>query len=161
MLDQYLDGVIAQYIYEKAEISYEKELTQSRARLEYYEKQSEQEYDLRKRLNEFRKILQKNEVLEEFDRSVFESVIEKVIIGGYDKDGNAVPYKITFIYKTGFKDEFDNAKKRFGKRKTAKDAVEKLSSSADKMCSNARDKLEALYSESGLNTYVPFRRGKK
>lgn len=152
LLDQYLDGVIAQDIYEKAEISYEKELTQSRARLEYYEKQSEQEYNLRKRLNEFRKILQKNEVLEEFDRSVFESVIEKVIIGGYDKDGNAVPYKITFIYKTGFKDEFDNAKKRFGKRKTAKDAVEKLNSSADKMCSNARDKLEALYSESGLDT---------
>lgn len=152
LLDQYLDGVIAQDIYEKAEISYEKELTQSRARLEYYEKQSEQEYNLRKRLNEFRKIHQKNEVLEEFDRSVFESVIEKVIIGGYDKDGNAVPYKITFIYKTGFKDEFDNAKKRFGKRKTAKDAVEKLNSSADKMCSNARDKLEALYSESGLDT---------
>lgn len=133
-------------------LKYEKELTQSRARLEYYEKQSEQEYNLRKRLNEFRKILQKNEVLEEFDRSVFESVIEKVIIGGYDKDGNAVPYKITFIYKTGFKDEFDNAQKRFGKRKTAKDAVEKLSSSANKMCSNARDKLEALYSESGLDT---------
>lgn len=69
------------------------------------------------------------------------------------KDGNAVPYKITFIYKTGFKDGFDNAKKQFGKRKTAKDAMEKLGASVDKMCSNVSDKLEALYSESSLNTW--------
>lgn len=55
-------------------------------------------------------------------------------------------------YKTGFKDGFDNAKKQFGKRKTAKDAMEKLGASVDKMCSNVSDKLEALYSESSLNT---------
>lgn len=30
--------------------------------------------------------------------SVFESVIEKVLIGGYDEDGNLDPYKITFSY---------------------------------------------------------------
>ena len=152
LLDKYLSGMIAQDIYEEAEISYEKELTQNRAKLNYYEKQSEEECNLRRRLNEFRKSLKNNGVLEEFDRAVFESVIEKVIIGGYDKDGNAVPYKITFIYKTGFKDGFDNAKKQFGKRKTAKGAMEKLGTSVDKMCSNVSDKLEALYSESSLNT---------
>lgn len=147
-----MSGMIAQDIYEEAEISYEKELTQNRAKLNYYEKQSEEECNLRRRLNEFRKSLKNNGVLEEFDRAVFESVIEKVIIGGYDKDGNAVPYKITFIYKTGFKDGFDNAKKQFGKRKTAKNAMEKLGASVDKMCSNVSDKLEAVYSESSLNT---------
>lgn len=155
LLDKYLSGIIAQDIYEETELSYEKELTQNRAKLNYYEKQSEEECNLRrrlKRLNEFRKCLENNGVLEEFDRAVFESVIEKVIIGGYDKDGNAVPYKITFIYKTGFKDGVDNAKKQFGKRKTAKGAMEKLGVSVDKMCSNVSDKLEALYSESSLNT---------
>lgn len=43
-------------------------------------------------------------------------------------------------------------KKQFGKRKTAKGAMEKLGASVDKMCSNVSDKLEALYSESSLNT---------
>ena len=47
--------------------------------------------------------LTQNQVLEEFDRAVFESIVEKVIVGGYDDDGNADPYKVTFIYKTGFK----------------------------------------------------------
>lgn len=38
-------------------------------------------------------------VLDVFDRDVFESIIEKVIVGGYDKDGNPDPYKLTFVLK--------------------------------------------------------------
>ena len=45
----------------------------------------------------------------------FESIIEKVIVGGYDENGEKDPYKITFIYKTGFTNGIGNAKKRFGK----------------------------------------------
>lgn len=37
-----------------------------------------------------------------FDRNVFESVVDKVIIGESLDDGNSNPYKLTFIYKTGF-----------------------------------------------------------
>ena len=32
----------------------------------------------------------------------FESIVEKVIAGGYDDEGNADPSMITFVYKTGF-----------------------------------------------------------
>ena len=53
-------------------------------------------------VEDFKKALSQNEVLQEFDRGIFESIIEKVIVGGYDEDGNKDPYKITFIYKTGF-----------------------------------------------------------
>jgi len=35
--------------------------------------------------------------LKEFDRVVFESVIEKIIIGGYNSDGLEYPLKITFV----------------------------------------------------------------
>ena len=55
------------------------------------------------------------DVLEEFDRGIFESIIEKIIVGGYDENGEKDPYKITFIYKTGFTNGIGNAKKRFGK----------------------------------------------
>ena len=30
---------------------------------------------------------------------MFESIVEKVIVGGYDEDGNPTPYKLTFILK--------------------------------------------------------------
>jgi len=33
---------------------------------------------------------------------VFESIVEKVIIGESDENGNANPYKLTFVYKTGY-----------------------------------------------------------
>lgn len=33
--------------------------------------------------------------------SIFESIVEKVFIGEFDEEGNANPYKLTFVYKTG------------------------------------------------------------
>ena len=38
-------------------------------------------------------------VLDEFDRIVFESIVEKVIVGGFDEAGNPAPYKLTFVLK--------------------------------------------------------------
>src|SRR5699024_11261861 len=42
----------------------------------------EEEKDIKKRLLAFKKVLEQNEVIETFDRYVFESVVEKVIVGG-------------------------------------------------------------------------------
>jgi len=52
-----------------------------------------------------RKMLNEAPVLKKFDRKDFESIVEKVIVGGYDDDGNADPSMITFVYKTGFEDK--------------------------------------------------------
>ena len=52
-----------------------------------------------------RKLLSEAPILKEFDRNVFESIVEKVIVGGYDDEGNADPSMITFVYKTGFEDK--------------------------------------------------------
>lgn len=49
-------------------------------------------------------MLERKEVLKEFDRYVFESIVEKVIVGEIDENGNVDPYKLTFVYKTDFKD---------------------------------------------------------
>ncbi|MCL2841397.1 MAG: hypothetical protein FWE05_11575 [Defluviitaleaceae bacterium] len=57
---------------------------------------------LKKRLAEFKTVLEQNEVMNEFDPTVFENMIEKIIIGEVDEQGNKNPYKITFIFKTGY-----------------------------------------------------------
>lgn len=41
------------------------------------------------------------EALSEFDRYVFENIVEKVIVGGYDENGNKDPAQLTFLYETG------------------------------------------------------------
>lgn len=53
--------------------------------------QSENEKTLKRRTMEFKKALEQNQVLEEFDRTVFESIVEKVIVGEIDENGNKNP----------------------------------------------------------------------
>ena len=62
---------------------------------------SKNQESIKTRIKEFRKNLNSGELLENFDRMVFESVVERIIIGGYNDEGLADPLKITFVYKTG------------------------------------------------------------
>ena len=55
------------------------------------------------------------------------------------------PYKITFIYKTGFTNGIGNAKKRFGKSAGVGDKTKK-------MCSDVSDKVKDVYSNVSDNT---------
>lgn len=67
--------------------------------------------NLHRDIDDMRNYLQKtnHKPLKKFDSKVFESIVEKIIVGGYDNDGNADPLKITFVYKTGFKDKKDGS----------------------------------------------------
>ena len=65
---------------------------------------SEQQ-DINKRLLEFQKVLINHDVLKEFDRHVFECIIDRVIVGEKKETGEIDPYKLKFIYKTGVENE--------------------------------------------------------
>ena len=65
----------------------------------YLEENIGQQKNISKRMSQLRKALEQEDALDEFDRIVFESIVEKVIVGGYDKDGNPTPYKLTFVLK--------------------------------------------------------------
>lgn len=139
LLDNYLTGIVAQDIYEETDVGFEKELSDLKAKIKLLEQQMYDEDSLQRRIADFRKALSQNKVLEEFDRGIFESIIEKVIVGGFDEEGNKDPYKITFIYKTGFKNEIGNAKERFGKSSGIVDKTKEL-------CSHIKDELEGVCS---------------
>jgi len=138
LLDKYVDDGIDKETYMSMDAEYEVKYAEAQSQLEYYEKQVQGDDSLRKRIEGFRKTLTQNQVLEEFDRAVFESIVEKVIVGGYDDDGNADPYKVTFIYKTGFKDSFDHAKTKFGPKSKKSDENVSSNSSVhqENQCSN-------------------------
>ena len=59
---------------------------------------SKNQESIKTRIKEFRKNLNSGELLENFDRMVFESVVERIIIGGYNDEGVEDPLKITFVY---------------------------------------------------------------
>jgi DNA invertase Pin-like site-specific DNA recombinase len=102
LIDMRLEETIDKATYEKKYGELELILEGLMSEKEQLEQSSKEEIDLKKRIENFRKVLEKNEVLTVFDRCVFESIVEKVIIGEIDDDGNANPYKLTFVYKTGY-----------------------------------------------------------
>ena len=143
LLDKYIEGGIETGIYESMDRDLQKKLSEATAQIEYYEGLLQDKKSLNRRIEEFKKALSKNQVLEEFDRSVFESMIEKVIIGGIDDEGKKDPYKITFIYKNGFKDSMNRTKNRFGSKKK----------SDEKLCSDYSVEAGELCSVSNDDTY--------
>ncbi len=46
--------------------------------------------------------------MDEFDGEIFESLIDKIVIGNTDEQGNTNPFLFTFVFKAGikFSDEF-------------------------------------------------------
>ena len=90
-----------------------------------------------------RKLLTDAPILKEFDRNVFESIVEKVIVGGYDDDGNADPYMITFVYRTGFEDkkngnDFKPPRRNATKRKLLQLPSDEVTSLEQQSCDDAR-----------------------
>lgn len=74
--------------------------------------------DMDKHISNLRKYFNSNAIIENFDATVFKNVVEKVIVGGIDKDGTEEPYRITFVFKTGYIGEINapNPKGRKAKK---------------------------------------------
>ena len=103
---------------------------------------------MKKRLEGFKKLLESNQYLEEFDRTVFESIVDKIIVGGTNEDGEIDPAMITIIYKTGKKDSQDGQLFK-SKRKNAKNTDEK---NDNKLYPQSSNEVNNLYSYTADNT---------
>lgn len=57
------------------------------------------EEQIQQRIQKFRNLFDNQIIIEEFDREVFECLIEKIIIGEMNEDGTANPYVIRFVCK--------------------------------------------------------------
>ena len=93
------------------------------------------------RVERFRIIFEKNKKLEEFDADVFESLIDRIIIGRRNDDGSIDPYEVRFVLKTG--DELTDTlpiknkpSSRIQKRNETNETDEK---SNDEMCAYAHN----------------------
>ena len=117
LLDNYLSGVVSPDIYKQLDIEYEKKVAEYDKAIALYEDKIDENSLMKKRLEIFKKTLAQNSDQIEFDKNIFESIISKVIVGGYDETGTEDPYKLSFIYKTGFEIDIDNSKELFGKKR--------------------------------------------
>src|SRR5699024_9688584 len=109
-VDLRLEEKIDSELYEEKYLSLQKKYSEKSREKEALEFNLINNNEIKNRMKTFKTMLERKEVLKEFDRYVFESIVEKVIVGEVDDKGNIDPYKLTFVYKTGFQDNLDGEK---------------------------------------------------
>lgn len=70
-------------------------------KLEALKEEAKTRQDINERLEVFRKKLSDHDILRTFDRHVFECIVDRVIVGEKNENGEIAPYKLKFIFKTG------------------------------------------------------------
>ena len=137
LVDMRLDDIIDRETYEEKYA----DLTDSLSRLsedrEKIKDIASRELNIKQRIEDFRRVLEQNEIIDKFDRFIFESIIDKVIIGGVDNDGEKDPFMLTFIYRTGFTNSVGGVINKPGRKKG------KGESSSDELCSNTSTEVDS------------------
>lgn len=110
LTDMLLDDVINKEAYDIKYEDLSKKIMRSKEAMEILKTNIGCKGNINERMTEIRKSLQNGDILEEFDRVVFENIVEKVIVGEINDDGTIDPYKLTFVMKGGGKSIIDDAK---------------------------------------------------
>lgn len=141
LLDMHLEGKIDFETFEKKRNSLQQQIEEKKTEIGALEDIGNTKLDLESRVAFMREKLVQNDTIKEFDRQVFESIVDYVVVGGYNEEGNADPSMITFVYRTGFKDRkngdhFKPARLNASKKHTGS------GSSATKACQGEDTRLE-------------------
>ena len=120
LTDLLIDGKIEQEDYDEKKLSFQRKLHQMTEEKAYLEENIGQQKNISKRMDQLRKTLENEDILDEFDRIVFESIVEKVIVGGYYENGNPSPYKLTFVLKCNQDLKVNDAKAEYRSKQKGK-----------------------------------------
>lgn len=113
MTDMLIDGTISKEVYDEKVLEFTRKLHTLSERRYLLEESINKQKDVGKQMSALRETLISEQVLDEFDRVVFESIIEKVLVGGFDEEGNPDPYKLTFVLKGNQSGIVPNAKEHY------------------------------------------------
>ena len=81
-----IDGTITKEVYDEKLVEFTRKLHTLSDKRKILADSINTRNDISKRMSELRETLEKEDILDEFDRTVFESIIEKVYVGGYEED---------------------------------------------------------------------------
>ena len=101
LIDLHIDGAIDRENYENKFIELSKDKERLIKETNELSLTASEEKKMKTRLKSFRKYFDANKPLKKFDANVFESIVEKIILGGIDDKGQKDPHQLTFVFKTG------------------------------------------------------------
>lgn len=99
LTDMLLDDKITKEAYDEKYDDITRKIKQEKEERSLYASNVNAQRDVGKRMRDIRILLNEAEVIKKFDRVVFESIVEKVIVGEINADGTPDPYKLTFVLR--------------------------------------------------------------
>ena len=113
LTDMLLDDKITKEAYDAKYNELTRKINQAKGERSLYSSNVEAQKRVGQRMREIRVCIAEADMLDKFDRVVFESIVEKVIVGDMNEDGTVDPYKLTFVLK-GMEDRIvPDAKSRY------------------------------------------------
>lgn len=113
LTDMLLDDTITKEAYDEKYNDFTDKINQSKNEKELLMLNLDSQKNIKARMKKLREKLSEEDVLDEFDRVVFESIVEKVIVGEMNEDGLIDPYKLTFVLKGNVYKTIPDAKERY------------------------------------------------
>lgn len=117
LVDLHLDGLLDRKTYEDKFKVLKKERENLLTELNRLELSASDEKEMKDRLRDFKKYFDINKPLKKFDADVFNAIVDHIILGGIDDEGNKDPHLLTFIFKTGPKSKISMPKPKRGVKK--------------------------------------------
>ena len=101
LIDLNLNGTITLETLQEKKAKLQNKINSIEKEQEHLQLELEDSISLNQGLNRFKTLFKDNEIMPEFDKDVFELMIEKVIIGEKEQNGDINPRVINFILKSG------------------------------------------------------------
>lgn len=99
LTDMLLDDTISKEAYDEKYDDFTSKIDKAKREKQLLLCNLDTQKNLGKRMKHLRERLSEVDVLDQFDRLVFESIVDKVIVGEVNEDGSTDPYKLTFVLK--------------------------------------------------------------
>ena len=102
LVDMRLDDKVDEETYQSKLAEVSQKMEELLLKKQSLQDKKKDEQEIEKRLAEFQRIISKGDILQKFDRHVFESVVDRIIVGEKLENGEVNPYKLKIIFKTGY-----------------------------------------------------------
>lgn len=96
-----VSGIVSKEDCEKKYASISKEIEMVKGELDRYQDKKREQSEVKGKLKAFKETILKHKRIDEFQREILETTVYKIIVGGFDSDGNPDPHRLNFIFKCG------------------------------------------------------------
>lgn len=95
--EEQLNSFSSQVKYKRL-LDYSEKIKSKEQEITLLEKLESKQAGIHDKLLQFRNVIANNFQINTFDRDVCDVILDKIIVGGYDENGNKIPYQVTIVF---------------------------------------------------------------